>query len=180
MDLKSKFYGLVLILTALSFTACDEADELTQFDITEDFSTSFNINIPQDSEGQPASIEEFAGIDITANPQIEENFNLIESVSINSITYEISTFSGVEGATITEASLTLNGETISIANIDLKASDDADTVYELENAIVFNSLSQMLLNSSEISAGISGTVSGTPVQFDVILNFDITVTIDLL
>lgn len=162
------------------FTGCDEVDELTEFDIRENFSTTINVNLPNDSQGQEASINEFASIDISDYPEIEDNLNLVESISINSITYEIDNYSGIVGAIVTNASFTFNGDTISIEDLNLEESDANNTIYELNDEVAFNSISQMLLNSSELSFGVTGTVSGTPVSFDVKVNFDITVTVDVL
>jgi len=180
MNLQPKLLSLLFVALIVLFTGCDEADELTEFDISEDFSATINVNLPNDSEGQEASINEFASIDISDSPEIEDNFNLIESISINAITYEIDGYSGIEGATVTNASFTFNGDTISIADLNLEESDANNTIYELNDDVVFNSISQMLLNSSELSFGVTGTVSGTPVAFDVKVNFDITVTVDVL
>ena len=180
MNLTSRFNSLYAVILALLFLGCDQIDELTEFEVTEDFSTSFNIDVEEVSEGGPQSIEEFAGIDISDVPEIEDNYNLIESISINSITYEVRNYSGVENATISNASLTFNGEVISIDDVNLEEASDSGNVYEVSNALVFSSIENMLLNSSELSAGISGTISGTPVQFDVILRFNITVKIDVL
>jgi|AVFP01.1.fsa_nt_gi hypothetical protein len=179
MNLQARRLSLLVLIFTGIFTGCDEADELTEFDISESFTTTINVNIPGDSQSE-ASIDEFAGIDIINSPEIEDNYNLIQSISINSITYEIDDFSGFDGAVVSNASFTLNGDTISIDDVTLEDADNNNTIFVLEDEVVFNSISQMLLNSSELSIGVSGTVNGTPVQFNVIVNFDITVTVDVL
>lgn len=171
---------LVVILTTFS---CDEIDELTEFDINEGFSTSFNIDLPNLGEGMPASIDETATIDISSVEEIQNNLDLIQNVTINSLTYEIRDFVGAEGAegeTITEASLSFNGTSISVSDINLQESDDTNTVYEIEDTTLFNSIANGLKNNPVIIASVTGSVNATPVKFDVIVNLDVTLKIDVL
>jgi hypothetical protein len=170
----------LLLFVILSAFSCDELDELTEFNITEGFSTSFNIDLPDLGEGMPASITETATIDISSVQEIQDNLDLIQNIAINSLTYEIRDFTGAEDATITEASLSFNGTSISVSNINLQESDDNNTVYEIEDTTLFNSIANDLGNNPEITATITGTINATPVKFDVIVNLDVTVTVDVL
>ncbi|MDP5081053.1 MAG: hypothetical protein NWP87_00245 [Winogradskyella sp.] len=168
---------LVVLLTAFS---CDELDELTEFDITDDFSTTVTISADNASEG---SFVNSATINLATNQQIQDNLDLIQNISLNSLTYEISNFiagEGAEDAVITEASLTLGSTMISVSNINLKASDDNNTLYTVENSSLLNAIASALESNTAITASVSGTVDSTPVTFDVIINLDVTVTVDVL
>ncbi len=171
-----------LLLVMITAFSCDELDELTEFDINEGFSTSFNIDLPDLGEGMPASISETATIDISSVQEIQDNLNLIQSISVNSLTYEIRDFTedSAEGAIVTEASLSFNGSSISVSDINLQESDDNNTVYEIEDLTLLNSIASALQNNPVITGTITGSVNATPVTFDVILNLDITVTVDVL
>ncbi len=169
-----------LLLVMITAFSCDDLDELTEFDITEGFSTSFNIDLPDLGEGLPASISETATIDISSVQEIQNNLDLIQNIAINSLTYEIRDFTGVEGATVTEASLSFNGTSISVSDINLQESDDTDTVYVIEDSTLLNSIANDLKNNPVITATVTGTINATPVKFDVIVNLDITVTVDVL
>ena len=175
----TKQISLLLFVMITAFS-CDELDELTEFDITEDFSTSFNIDIPDEGEGMPASIMETETIDISSVQEIQDNLDLIQNISINSLSYEIRDFTGVEGATVTEASLSFNGTSISVSDINLQESDDTNTVYEIADSTLLNSIASDLENNPVITATITGTINATPVIFDVIVNLGVTVTIDVL
>lgn len=168
---------LVLMISAFS---CEDLDELTEFDITEDFSTSFNVSVPEDSDGMPASFTESAGVDIATNQQIQDNLGLIQDVALNSLTYEISDFAGAEGATLTEASLNFGGVTIEISDINLQQSDIENTIYTIADESLLNAIANELENNISISIAVTGTVSETPVVFDVDVNLDVTATIDVL
>ena len=169
----------LLFLVMITAFSCDELDELTEFDITDDFSTTVTITALE-NEGM---FNQFTTIDLGSNPEISDNLSLIQNISLNSLSYEISNFSpgeGAEDAVITEASLTLGSTTISVENINLKTSDDNNIVYDIEDVSLLNAIANSLESDTAITASVNGTVDSTPVTFDVIINIDVTVTIDVL
>ncbi|OZV69214.1 hypothetical protein [Winogradskyella aurantia] len=178
MKISSKLGVLVFIIVSL--WACEDIDELSEFDITEDFNTTYTINLPEDSNGMPQSFTQVETINIASNQQIQDNLDVIQDVTLNSLTYEISEFSGVESAVVSEASLSFADITIAIADIHLQASDDTNTVYTISNSEQLNAIANALENNNEITGTVTGMVSATPVTFDIIVNLDVTVTIDLI
>jgi hypothetical protein len=170
----------LLLLVMLTAFSCDALDELTEFDITEDFSTTFNIDVPNAGEGMSATFMNSATIDLASNQDIQDNLDVIQNVTLNALTYEIMNFSGAEGAMITEASLNLGSTTISVAAIDLQQSDTDNEVYTITDTSLLNAIASALESSTAITASVTGTVNATPVTFDVEINLDVTVSVDLL
>ena len=168
---------LLIMLTAFS---CNELDELTEFDIREDFSTSFNIDVADNEGGMADTFMDSSTIDLASNQDIQDNLDVLQDVTLNTLTYEISDFTGAEGAVITEASLILGNVTIAVANINLQESDDNNTIYELGDSSQLNAIANALQSNTAITTTISGTVNATPVTFNVKVNLDVTVTIDVL
>ena len=74
MKLSFKFLPLFLILL-VGFSSCDELDELTEFDINEDFSTTISVDLSGDS---PVTWSENATIDISDSQEIADNLDLIQ------------------------------------------------------------------------------------------------------
>lgn len=171
--------GALLLLILASFS-CDDLDELTEFDITQDFSTSINISVTEDSEGQSQSISQSSILDITTNQEIEDNLDLIQDISVNELTYEITNYSGVDDAILSDGVLTFGSSTITVASINLQQSDLDNTVYTINDTSVINAVANDLENNSMINMTVSGTVSATPVVFEVLIYADITTTIDIL
>ncbi|WP_179351517.1 hypothetical protein [Winogradskyella vidalii] len=178
MTIKTKI--TLLLLMVITAYSCDELDELTEFDVTENFTTSVIISAPEDSEGEPQEISQSTTLDISSNEDIQNNLDLIQDVTLNSLTYEISDFSGVEDATLTEGTLTFNTTSITLPNINLQQSDSNNTVYTINEIDVINAIANDLETDTTINASISGTVNATPVTFDVLINLDVTVTIDII
>jgi hypothetical protein len=170
----------LLLLVILTTFSCDGLDELTEFDITEDFSTTFNIDVPNAGEGMSATFMDSATIDLAANQDIQDNLDVIQNVALNSLTYEIMNFSGAEGAMITEASLNLGSTTISVAAIDLQQSDTDNDVYTITDTSLLNAIANAFESNTAITVSVTGTVNATPVTFDVEFNLDVTVTVDIL
>ena len=143
------FKNLAIVLLVTLFFSCDEIDELTELRLTEDFSTTVTVNLPDDSMGMPQSISETTTISLTDSPEIEEYLNLIQDVTINSLTYEINNYSGIENGTITEASVTFNGESIAVSDINLQDSDSNNKVYEIENTDLLTAIGSALENNND-------------------------------
>lgn len=178
MKIKTKLSALFLVI--ISAFACEDLDEITEFNITEDFSTAFNISLLENEDGMGETFEKSTTIDLTTNVDIQSNIDLMQGVSINSLTYEIDNFSGVEGAKITEASLNFGSTSILISDIDLYQSDLDNSIYTINDINVLNSIANALLSNSVITASIVGSVDTTPVRFDVKISLDVTVTIDVI
>ena len=96
------------------------------------------------------------------------------------MTYEISNFTGAEGAIVTEASLNIGSSSIAVADINLQQSDTDNTVYTVADSSTFNTIGNALQNNTTITASVTGTVNDTPVVFNVKVTMAITVTIDIL
>lgn len=168
---------LLLILTVFN---CSEIDKLTEFDVTDDFNTTIEISIPDNDGGNSITLSESSTIDIATNAEIKKNLNLIQDITINSLTYEVSDFTGAENATITNVSLNIGETTIAVNDVNLKQSDDNNTIYSIENASQLKSIAAYLKNASSVTVTLSGTLSATPVTFDVIIELDSTFTIDVI
>jgi len=96
---------------------------------------------------------------------------------INSLTFKILNFEGEENAMVTEASISFGDTTIDVEDINL---NDNTTIYNLGTTAQLNTIANTLKDVSEITIAVSGTVSSTPVKFDVIISLDVTTTINIL
>lgn len=168
---------LLLILTVFN---CSELDKLTEFDITKDFNTTIEIAIPDNNGGSSSSLSESTTIDISTNEEIKKNLDLIQNITINTLTYEISNFTGAENAAITNASFNIGEISIAVNDVNLKQSDDNNTIYSIDDTNQLKSIATYLKNNTSVTITISGTLSATPVTFDVIIELDSTFTIDVI
>jgi len=167
----------VLLLATITLLSCDKLDKLTEFDITEDFSTTLNVTVTEDSNGTAQTWTETSTINLGTNEEIQTNLDVIQGVKINSLTFNVINFTGAEGATATEVSLSFGDTVIAVADINL---EDNSTVYSVGSTSELNTIANDLKNTSQITATSIGTVSSTPVRFDLVITLDVTTTIDVL
>jgi len=167
----------MLLLAMITIFSCNKLDELTEFDITQDFSTAVNVNVVEDSAGAAQTWSQSSTINLATNDEIQSNLDLIQDVKLNSLTFKVINFTGVEGAIATEASISFGDTVIAVADITL---EDSTTIYSIGSSSELNAIANDLKNATQISATVSGTVTSTPVQFDVFISLDVTTTIDVL
>ncbi len=168
----------LFIMFAFAFS-CDEADELTEIDVKQTISSTINVDVP-DAQGAAISFNSSRVIDLSTIEEIQGNSDLIESVSIDVITYEIQNYTGAQDATITNASMTFGSTTVQVSDINLQQADTNNTVYRIENTSQLNAISNVLQSNAEVNVEFDGTLDSTPVTFDVLLKVDVTVVVDVL
>jgi len=167
----------LFFLLLLSFNACDEVDELTDFEVTDSISETQAVDISSDlGDSIQVSVDET--IDITSISEINNNREFIESVSINSIDYSFSNFNGNVAAELTELKFSSNGIVVELENVMVKTAVDNNTRFSITDQEKLTQFSN-LLNSdrTEITYTFSGILNGTPVRFDV--NFEIALTVSI-
>ena len=167
----------VLLFAMITIFSCDKLDELTEFDITKDFSTTVNVNLIEDSDGTAQTWTQTSTINLETIEEIQSNLDLIKSIKINSLTFKVINFTGAEGAIATEASLNFGETVIAVNDINL---EDSSTVYSIGSSLELSTIANDLKNTSQITATSTGTVSSTPARFDIVITLDVTTTIDVL
>lgn len=170
----------ILLLALVTVLSCDELDKLTEFDVTEDFRTSVSIVLEDNNGGMASSLNESSTIDIASNQDIKDNLDLIESITINTLTYEISNFTGASGTTITQASINFADQSIAVDDINLSEADSNNTLFTISDSDKIGNIATYLKTNNVLTVTVSGTVSNTPASFDVIVDLDATVKIDVI
>ncbi|NER18716.1 hypothetical protein [Spongiivirga citrea] len=177
--MKTSKQATLLLIVITMICSCNKIDELTEFDVTDGFSTTMNISVTGESS-EPQIFSEAVTVDISTNQDIQDNLDLIQDININSLTYEVSNFAGTENTTVTNASLSFDTIRIDIENINLQQADTANTIYTITDSTKLRDIAAILKSSASVTATLEGTVSDTPVIFDVIINLNLTATVDVL
>lgn len=168
-----------LLFTMVVVISCDKLEELADVNITQSFTETVSVNVSEESS-TPQSWSESTTINIEMNPMIQDYKDLIKKITINSLKFEIDDFSGVEGATISDASMRFGETSIALEDINLQEADTNNTVFSVSESAQLNAIADELLEANIISATFSGMISGTPVEFDTIITLNITVTANAL
>ncbi len=173
MKIKLPFLAIVL----LTIFSCEELDKLTEFDITDNLGTTLEVSIP---EGAPTNWSQEITVDLASNKQVQENLDYVQNVTINNLSFEITDYIGAADTQLTEASITVAGTSISIGTIDLKAADDANQVFSIGTEEQLAIIAAYLKQAESVTVTLSGIVSATPVEFNVVIDVDATITIDVI
>lgn len=187
-----KIIGLLFITAA--FVTCDaleEADDVT-------FHADLEIIFPADENGNGVSVayKDLQTLDFANNSEIAPYLDKIKDIEITRVSYRITGY--VEDATAnppcTNVIMT-NGfakfgtvgtlEEIELGSFAATASgvNLQSTVSETDlsiNASQFKALSDLLLDEKKANIYSVGTLSCTPIQFNVVAKFYVTITANAL
>ncbi|MDC1342390.1 hypothetical protein N8249_01940 [Flavobacteriaceae bacterium] len=159
-----------LLLTLLLISSCEDSIEVT---------TTTNIN-----ESASVTILETNGTAINFNEVIEgdlnqlvSNFNSINDITIDSLSYTFANVTGNENAVITSATIEINATTVAvISNINIAQEALNGSVFEITDTAVLDQLETIFLNNSSVTIQLSGMVISDEgdVNFDLEFSMQLT------
>ncbi|MEZ7944673.1 MAG: hypothetical protein QMB73_01315 [Flavobacteriaceae bacterium] len=159
-----------LLLTLLLISSCEDSIEVT---------TTTNIN-----ESASVTILETNGTAINFNEVIEgdlnqlvSNFNSINDITIDSLSYTFANVTGNENAVITSATIEINATTVAvISNINIAQEALNGSVFEITDTAVLAQLETIFLNNSSVTIQLSGMAISDEgdVNFDLEFSMQLT------
>lgn len=159
-----------LLLTLLLISSCEDSIEVT---------TTTNIN-----ESASVTILETNGTAINFNEVIEgdlnqlvSNFNSINDITIDSLSYAFANVTGNENAVITSATIEINATTVAvISNINIAQEALNGSVFEITDTAVLDQLETIFLNNSSVTIQLSGMAISDEgdVNFDLEFSMQLT------
>ncbi len=171
-------FPVVMLLSLGALSSCDlfdSADDIS-FDVV--LPLDFVIDEQADNPGGKTYTDSEL-LDAASDPEVAKYASKIQEFTVNKITY---TISGANPNTVTFTNGTLkvasSGKTIASAS-SVSLSNPSET--ELTSDIAgFNELAASLLNDKQELIQLQGTLSKTPVAFNVKFKFYVTITADAL
>ncbi len=158
------------MLTLLLISSCEDSIEVT---------TTTNIN-----ESASVTILETNGTAINFNEVIEgdlnqlvSNFNSINDITIDSLSYTFANVTGNENAVITSATIEINATTVAvISNINIAQEALNGSVFEITDTAVLDQLETIFLNNSSVTIQLSGMAISDEgdVNFDLEFSMQLT------
>lgn len=158
------------MLTLLLISSCEDSIEVT---------TTTNIN-----ESASVTILETNGTAINFNEVIEgdlnqlvSNFNSINDITIDNLSYTFANVTGNENAVITSATIEINATTVAvISNINIAQEALNGSVFEITDTAVLDQLETIFLNNSSVTIQLSGMAISDEgdVNFDLEFSMQLT------
>jgi hypothetical protein len=174
-----------LILIAFSFTGCTLFENADDVSFTTTLDKTFNV--AEESETESKTFVSEIVLNATADAQVEKYKNKIKGFTVNKITYRITNLSG-NASTFTNGKLSFSDENATtaevianISSIDLVEANNNGTEFELavdEGGII--KIQNFLKADKSVKIYLEGTLSPTPVYFDLEVNIDVKVEANVL
>jgi hypothetical protein len=184
--MKPRFVLSVVALAILGlFNGCDFLDNLGQVTFDTELSTAFEIN-----ETVVANTRNYVAnqvLDATANPDIQKYRDRIKDLRINDVSYKITGYTAPAGvprvdfsngrfgfgdADVNTASVTVSLPTLNLRDLN---TTGAETRLPLPDA---TTLAALLKTDKRIRVFAEGTLSPTPVRFNLEVKLYVSVTAD--
>jgi hypothetical protein len=176
----NKSFAFSLVFIAFAFTSCNLFDKADDVTFTTTLDQTFNVD--EEAEATDKAYSQQLVVDATADPQINKYKNKIKRFTVNKVTYKIINYSGGE-ITFNNGSVSFSSSGASIAdvvatisNLDLQAAYNSGTEYELTlSPDAITKIQNYLKASKAVKVYLAGTLSQTPVAFDVEVKLDLKV-----
>jgi hypothetical protein len=176
--MKSRLKPIIIVFALIALYSCKDVEDFTQRVENGTISATVSVDEP-DNEGNSVTFEDSSELNLSnALPEGLDDF--IENISINALTYEISGFNGATDATVTNASFTLGTTNISVSDINLDQADANNTVFSVSDSSQLNAIGNALLSNPILPVTFNATIDSTPVAFNILINVDVTVRINLV
>lgn len=178
---------LGLALIAFTFSGCDLLDKADDVTFEEEFDVVFAV----DEKGQSQSPVTYAGspvlLDLTTNAEVLKYADKIKTIEVTKIEYSITDYAA-PGAAVTfsngklvySASATGTTSPLStVSTVNLATAGSGTFALPIDQAN-FTALANLLLNEKKAYVFTQGTLSSTPVKFNVPATFFVKITANAL
>lgn len=166
---------LLLIIAALVLSSCDINTEPIELTNTTVVNEIVAVSIPQTS-GESVDFNENVDQDLSA---IISNFNEINDININSLSYQYQNVSGNTNAVIQSATIVINGTTIAtLSDLNINQEASNGTIFEISDVAILDAIEAQFLSNSNANIQFSGSAVSEEgsVDFDIAISINLTVT----
>lgn len=157
-------FALILIFS------CEESVEITETMVVNQ-SATITIN---ETNGTAVNFNDVIEGDLN---QVISNFNSINDITINSLSYSFSNLIGNENASIVNASIEINGITVAvISGINIAQEIDNESVFQITDLNVLDQLETSFLSNSSVTLNLTGMAISEEgdVSFEIGISMQLT------
>lgn len=171
-----RFFAVLLLF--VGYTSCDELDKLTEVDF--DATVTDIINVNPINGGVDVPLNNTVTIKLAdAGGDVQDYINNIESVTFNSLTYQVINFMGDATGEMT-VDILADG-VIMDTHTSVTVSSQVGTIHEITDTAKLNAIASDLKNGNSVIFGIDGTATSEGgMDFDIQVSLDVTVIADAL
>jgi hypothetical protein len=168
--------SLLVLFIVFLFFSCDKTDEITSRELDTIAGVDFEVNI---AENDPSTFSTSILFSLGDYPDISDYLNRIQEVQVNSVTYAIRAYdSPVANDVLFSGTLKLDAINIFLDKVNVRDMYQTGVTQALDLTDQdLSDLARTLESSQSISGSLAGEVTGKPVNFQVYVEFDLTLRV---
>lgn len=163
---------LPFLLALIVVQSCEEPVEITESML---ISESATVTIFQ-TNGNAVDFDDVIEGDVN---QVVSNFNSINDITIDSLSYTFTNLTGNENASIVSAFIEINGITVAdVSNLNIAEEIENESIFQITDLNLLDQLETSFLNNSAVTLNLSGMAISEEgdVSFDIELLMQLTAT----
>lgn len=168
------FAAFIFSMLCLS---CDDVADLASFTANTTFNKTISVAVAEDSENAVNTVTETTTINLGEDQELQDNLNFIEAVRITSLTYEIKNAVGNDMSHIQVASIAFGNTTFRIDDLNIVATDQANTIFSVTEVAALTAIGNALKNNPNLTVTLTATIENNPINFDVALTLTTAIEI---
>ena len=160
------------LLALIVVQSCEEPVEITETMVINESAT---VTI-EETNGTAVNFSDIIEGDVN---QVVSNFNSINDITIDSLSYSFTNLTGNENASIISASIDINGINIAVvSDLNIAQEVENESIFQITDLNVLDQLETSFLNNSAVTLNLSGMAISEEgdVSFDIELSMQLTAT----
>ena len=160
------------LLALIVVQSCEEPVEITETMVINESAT---VTI-EETNGTAVNFSDIIEGDVN---QVVSNFNSINDITIDSLSYSFTNLTGNENASIISASIDINGINVAVvSDLNIAQEVENESIFQITDLNVLDQLETSFLNNSAVTLNLSGMAISEEgdVSFDIELSMQLTAT----
>jgi hypothetical protein len=160
------------LLALIVVQSCEEPVEITETMVINESAT---VTI-EETNGTAVNFSDIIEGDLN---QVVSNFNSINDLTIDSLSYSFTNLTGNENASIISASIDINGINVAVvSDLNIAQEVENESIFQITDLNVLDQLETSFLNNSAVTLNLSGMAISEEgdVSFDIELSMQLTAT----
>ena len=158
------------LLALIVVQSCEEPVEITETMVINESAT---VTI-EETNGTAVNFSDIIEGDVN---QVVSNFNSINDLTIDSLSYSFTNLTGNENASIISASIDINGINVAVVSyLNIAQEVENESIFQITDLNVLDQLETSFLNNSAVTLNLSGMAISEEgdVSFDIELSMQLT------
>ena len=160
------------LLALIVVQSCEEPVEITETMVINESAT---VTI-EETNGTAVNFSDIIEGDVN---KVVSNFNSINDLTIDSLSYSFTNLTGNENASIISASIDINGINVAVvSDLNIAQEVENESIFQITDLNVLDQLETSFLNNSAVTLNLSGMAISEEgdVSFDIELSMQLTAT----